>query len=72
MIPKKGLKIASKAVFDLKTGPNLIGQHQQKVGLRVKRKHAQQGRGGGQPGQGLHQAMACHVKFKPVVGGRWR
>ena len=51
-----------------KTGPDLVGQHDQKVWLRIKRKHAQQRGAGCQPGGNLCPAPARHVMHSMDVG----
>ena len=64
MMPGKGLE----SILELKTGPNLIGQHQQKIWLRVQRKNAQQSPRGSQPAKCLDKALARHVRLLRIVG----
>ena len=64
MMPDIGLKL----ILELKTGPNLIGQHQQKIRLRVQRKNAQQSPSGSQPAKCLDKALARHVRLLRIVG----
>ena len=59
----------------LKTGPDLVGQHHQKVWLGIKRKHTQQGGARSQPKAYLNQALARHVRHlaavAPTLGDGW-
>ena len=55
---------------ELKTGPDLVGKHHQKVWLGVKRKHAKQHGAGSQPGADPGQALALHVKHLAAVAQR--
>ena len=54
----------------LKTGPDLVGEHHQKVWLGVQRKHAKQHGAGCQPGADPGQALALHLKHPAAVARR--